>query len=179
MIPFLTVWTRPKLDKHDNEKSYIFIPTKKQQRMWILIPSLGMKLRNKIFYSFRENLEKRKSGPKSFPSHPTIFLIAQQLAILKIIFANTHCRPFILQFYNLHSTICNFTHNFTAIILLAVVDLKTDLPGGGAFWPHFGGKIGHVRGPSIAKRLYRSFLPANQSTSRSNHVLSSPLAIIL
>ena len=46
--------------------------------MRILIPQLGMKLRNKIFYSFRENLEKRKSGSKSFPSHPPIFLIAKQ-----------------------------------------------------------------------------------------------------
>ena len=148
--------------------------------MWILIPSLGMKLRNKIFYSFRENLEKRKSGPKSFPSHPTIFLIAQQLAILKIIFANTHCRPFILQFYNLHSTICNFTHNFTAIILLAVVDLKTDLPGGGGHSGHILGvkldmlealasrsaSTGHFFQP-IRARADRtmSFLPHSQSFS--------------
>ena len=47
--------------------------------MWILIPQLGMKLRNKIFYGFRENLENQKSGSKSFPSYPPIFLIAEQL----------------------------------------------------------------------------------------------------
>ena len=37
--------------------------------MWILIPKLRMKLRNKIFSGFRENLKKQKRGSKSFPSY--------------------------------------------------------------------------------------------------------------